>query len=369
MNKLHIRYIITFFLFVNLIYAQDKPNTIETKADISLFKQIDTAKVKFGLYYDQRYNFNSEFHNGTNIANEFAIVTNRIYFESKYDDKLSFRLRYNLNASTNPALEFAYLEYRFKPNWSIAMGKLITAWGTYEIDYNGANVYLYSTVGGNINVFDPGVNIAYHTNKQRFNLQFITAGNNFVDPNYKRKALGYLFLWEGHLFDGKMHTRYGYSLMQHNQDKYYNWITLGNRVNLKQWAFELDWMYGFRNINYTNTTGFDNRIEGVSYVKENATALSAKYLFKNWNPFFKAIYSSRNDLNTGGTYQVKSLQSAIEYYPFRSSIFMKDLRLFAVYNYQNYTYQKNYSNLPKANQHQILCGMRWLMPIVRKNQL
>lgn len=366
MIKLFSNYTIIFCLFIFTLKAQSQSTSIETPSKALLYNQIDSTKLKFDLYYDQRYNFNSEFQNSTNIANEFTTVTNRIYFESQYDDRLSFRLRYNLNANSNPALEFAYLEYKLNKKWSVAMGKLITAWGSYEIDYNGANVYLYSNVGGNINVFDPGVNIAYHIKKQRLNLQIITTGNNFTDPTYKNKAMGYLFLWEGNLFDSHMHTRYGYSLMQHNQHKYYNWVTLGNRVDLKHWMIELDWMYGFRNINYNNTTGFDNQLDGTSYVKENATALSIKYLFKDWNPFIKAIYATRTDLNTGGAYNVYSLQSAIEYYPFKTSPLMKDLRLFAVYNYQNYTYEKKYSYLPKADQHQVLCGVRWLMPIASK---
>ncbi|MEK6450499.1 MULTISPECIES: porin [Myroides] len=318
----------------------------------------------FNLYLDSRYDFNTTFNGQQTDNSNFQVNQTRMYLTTKFLDKVEFSMRYSLLNNNDNPLEFAVLEYFANEKWSFAAGRLMTGWGSFEIDYNGGELYMYSNIYPDIEVYSNGASVSYHTPKSTYTLQFISPGDGFVAEKYKNKAFGYLGLWQGELFDGKLKTRYGYGLLQHDASRYYNWVTIGNRLDIDNLQIEADWMFGYRNLNYSSILDLENDL-GNTYIKDNATTLSLKYKIDKVVPYVKGMYSKRNDLDNGNAYSVVGVQGAVEYYPFSEPLF-KDIRLFASYNYQNTTFDKNLSNLSDSHQHQVICGVRWLVPLVKK---
>ncbi|MHC5201643.1 porin [Myroides sp. LJL119] len=342
--------------------AQEKQNAFIPIKETSTLNE-------FNFYLDTRYQYKSDFGPNLSTANGFQVDKTRIYLTSKVKDKLSFVLRYDLNASeSSNALEAAFFEYRINPNWAIAAGKLFTAWGTYEIDYNGGDIYSNMTLLNNLPVYAPGVNIAYFTNNQRFNLQITSQDNQFASPSYQNKAYGYMFLWQGSLLQDKLRTRYGYGLLQHDSDKFYNWLTIGNQLRVKRWFAELDWVYGFRNINFDPNQELTTPGYMDTYVKENAVGLSLKYHFDTWNPAFKVIYNKRDALDQGAAFKLWTLEGTMEFYPFKYDALFKDIRLFASYSYNLTQYTKDVAYLNHNIVHKVQCGVRWLIPLVKTHK-
>lgn len=349
----------SIFLMACTGFAQEQQNAFLTIKD-------NPVVSDFNFYLDTRYDLNTKFGPHYDNTSGFQVNKTRIYLTTKIKDKFQVFLRYNLNAAADAkALEFAFLEYNINDNWAISAGQLITAWGTFEIDYNGADIYNNTTLLDNLEVYAPGVNLAYMFKNHRFNLQITSASSQYATPEYVNKAYAYMFLWQGSFFQDKLSTRYGYGLMQHDSSKYYNWITLGNQLRIDRWFAELDWIYGFRNINFDPTSTLTGPLYDPTYVKENAVALSVKYHFDNWNPYIKAIYNKRDALDQDAAFSLLSLQGAFEYYPFKKDPLFKDIRLFAAYTYNLTTYKKQVANLADINQHQVLAGVRWLIPIAK----
>ncbi|MDR2222855.1 MAG: OprO/OprP family phosphate-selective porin [Flavobacteriaceae bacterium] len=320
-------------------------------------------KIKYNLYFDTRADYQKKITNDNTDINTFNLKTARFFLTSSFSDKVDLTMRYSVNDAPSNGLEFAYLTVHLDKKWSLDIGKVITAWGTYEIDYNGADLYIQTMVTEDLELCAPGVGLEYKTDNQAFYLQTVKVYDQFAAKEQLNNALGHLLQWRGSFFDNKFETRYGYSLMQHDKNKYYNWVTLGNRFNAKNMFVELDWMYGERLVNYSSNIGIEDN--GVNLVRDNAISLSSKYHFNQWNPYVKLMYNNREDLNNQSTYHVFSAQAAVEYYPFDTKI-LKDIRFFLAYDFRQTSFEKSLENLPTKNNHEIFCGVRWLIPLANK---
>ncbi|MTG98505.1 MULTISPECIES: porin [Myroides] len=351
------------FSFLSLIGSKAIAQDFNQK---SIFKLPESEVVNdFNLYLDTRYDYKNVFTPTQTELSQFQVNQTRIYLTTKLFNKVDFNFRYSFNAKeSKDALEFAFLEYHINDNWAISAGKLFTNWGSFDIDYNGAELYMYTIVTNDIEVYSPGVNFMYYMNKHKFTFQISSPTEVFTTPEYKNKAYSYMLLWEGKLFNDKLRTRYGYSLMQHDSSKYYNWATIGNQLHLGKWIFESDWIYGTRNLNYSDLVNIEDI--GVSEVRDNSFALSAKYKINKFVPYIRGIYNKRKDLTNNYAYSQVNLQAALEYYPLQDQNLFKDLRLFTAYIYQNQSFERELSHLSDQHENQIVAGIRWLIPMVRK---
>lgn len=324
-------------------------------------KKVNTLDVYLDTKYENLTKFSGE---GTSDS-KFRLVQSRVYLKGNYNNKLTYSLRYRLNESVSSnALEFAFLEYNIDDHWTVGMGKQFTAWGSTELSYNSADLYMFTNIIGSIELFSPGASVAYKVKGQSFKLQMVSQGEQFASEAYKNKAYGGLFLWEGELFKKHLKTRYGYALFQHDAKKYYSWVTIGNRLTFNNFMAEVDWMYGFRNLKDAAFTDLNTITAGVAYVNDNVTTASIKYKFNKVTPYVKAMYNYRNDLDNNVSYALKGISTAIEYNPFSEKAF-KDLRLYAAYNFLNYDY-KNYKEAKSdKNEHQIAVGVRWMVPLFK----
>ncbi|MDR0228313.1 MAG: OprO/OprP family phosphate-selective porin [Flavobacteriaceae bacterium] len=346
------------------LYAQQPENKtiLDVLQNESPPKKDTTISTrKLNVYLDSKYENLTRLREYDPNESKFRVVQSRVYAKGVFSDKVTYQLRYRLNESVaSNALEFAFLEYSPNENWTFGLGKQFTAWGSMELSYNSADLYMFTNIISSIELFSPGASIAYKTHGHSFKLQAISPTTQFASEEFKNKAYAGLFLWEGKLLQDHLQVRYGYGLFQHDANKFYSWVTLGNRLTVGNWMAELDWIYGSRNIADTQFPTIDNK-QPTSYVRDNVTTLSLKYKLDKMTPYVKAMYNYRIDLNTNNSYSSTGISAAVEYNPFDTEL-MKQLRIYAAYNYIHYDY-KNYGTINKQAENQIAIGARWMIPL------
>lgn len=281
---------------------------------------------------------------------------------------IRYRVRHRLNRSGETmrdsftsATDHAWIaiDLGARKQWTLTVGKQSAEFGTFEYDYNQADIYLGTMCFNDLDTYKTGINATYRLKEQTLHFQVINSDEpQFASHEYRNKSLGFNFMWEGKLFDGVVNTRCGYSIFMHDKSKYYNWITPGIQININKFTSEIDYYYGQRNMDYGSMV--DNENIGLKYVRDQSLAINLKYNFGKWRPSVKGTWNQRYDKNIGNTaYQSFGAQAAIEFYPFEHKR-VKDLRFHASYYYNDTSFKGIYSNLSNKDSHTALFGLRWL---------
>ncbi|MDH6535278.1 hypothetical protein M2101_001960 [Parabacteroides sp. PM5-20] len=279
---------------------------------------------------------------------------------------IRYRIRHRLNKPQTPlregfsgATDHAWIAFDAGKRWTFTIGKQSVQLGTFEYDYNPADIYLPTMVYNDFDGYKLGLNVAYHFLGQTLNVQFVNSdAPQFASEEYKNKSLGINTLWEGNLFNGLLKTRWGYGAFQHKKTKFYNWITAGTQVNVGKITAELDYYYGNRNMDYgadVNDTDL-----GTRYVNDQSAAVNIKYNAGKWKPFIKGTWDQRRDkVYASNAYETLGIQAAVEFYPFTNQ-YIKDLRFHVLYGYSSMNFQGHFSLQDTKNKHTALIGTRWL---------
>lgn len=323
---------------------------------------------KLNILLDTR--FDAQFSTGNSDGKElgFRAQTLRVWVAGEIVPGVRYRLRQRLNKSTDAlrdnlgaATDHAWIAFDVgrEKKWTITAGKQSVNFGTFEYDYNGADVYLSTLVNHDIDSYKIGVDAAYRFGKQTVHLQVVNSdATQFARDDYKNKLLGGTVLWEGNLHDGAIKTRWAYSAFQHTKSKFYNWLTAGIQANAGSFTTELDYWLGERNMDYSSEVFSDTEI--LSYVRDQSVALNLEYRIGKWRPFVKGTFNRRHDKDLRrNAYDSWGIQPAVEFYPFDSK-FLKDLRFHFAYWYTDTRFHGPYSNLANHDGHTVLVGMRWL---------
>jgi len=319
------------------------------------------------IMIDTRLDLQTEFADGELDNASFRGQTFRVWFAGEIIPGIRYRVRHRFNKPQTPlirdnyssATDQVWLAFDLGKHWTITAGKQSMQLGTFEYDYNGADIYQSTMINGDIDMYKTGVNAAYKFAGQIFNLQIVNSdAPQFASEEYKNKAFAVNIMWEGSLFDKMLRTRWGYGAYQHDKKKFYNWLTVGTQLNLGQFTAELDYFTGNRNMDYGSIV--DNTELGSRYVHDRSAALNLKYNFGKWKPFIKGTWNRRHDKKFDeDAYESMSMQAAIEFYPFTNSL-IKDLRFHAAYVYTNTDFRGQFSSLGDKDTHLLLIGTRWL---------
>lgn len=344
---------------------------------ISVFSQVrDSQNIiekllwdddMLNIMLDTRVDFQADINDGDLNNLSFHGQTLKIWIAGEVIPGIRYRVRHRLNRSQDVipregysgATDHAWLAFDLGPNWTITAGKQSVQLGTFEYDYNPADVYLPTMIFNDYDGYKVGVNVAYKFLGQALNLQVVNSTSpQFASAAYSNKALAYNLLWEGNLFQDMVKTRWGYGVFQHDKSKFYNWLTLGVQLNVQNFTTELDYYWGDRNMDYGTVVG--NTDMGARYVRDQSASVNLKYNFGKWRPFIKGIWGQRhdNDLKSDA-YQNFGVQAVVEYYPFTQPL-VKDLRFHLMYGYNSTDFQGQFSQLSNQNDHTILVGTRWL---------
>jgi len=318
------------------------------------------------IMLDTRVDFQSTIKNGDVDEMSFEGQTFKIWLVGEIIPGIRYRVRHRLNKPQSPlregysaATDQAWLAFDIGKDWTITAGKQSVQFGTFEYDYNPADIYLPTMAFDDLDAYKTGVNVAYRFMGQTMNLQVVNSdAPQFASEEYRKKALAVNVLWEGSLFKDVLKTRWGYGAFQHEKEKFYNWLTAGTQLNIGKFTTELDYYLGSRDMDYGSVVNVEDL--GARYVRDQSASLNLKYDFGKIKPFIKGTWNQRYDKNSDyRAYETTGLQAVVEYYPFTNSL-VKDLRFHVMYGYNNTSFKGKYSDMSNVDAHTILVGTRWL---------
>jgi len=336
----------------------------------NIWRQLVWDDEKLNILFDTRVDFQDVVKRHADDEMAFKGQTVRIWLVGEIVPGIRYRLRHRLNKaeSTIPrdnysgATDHAWISFDIGKTWTITVGKQAVQIGTFENDYNGADVYQGTMVFNDLDASKTGVNVAYKVGKQILNVQVTNSDTpQFASEEYDNRALAFNFLWVGDLFNEVIRTRWGYGAFQHTKTKFYNWITLGTQFNLGRFTTELDYYGGNRQIDYGYMVNVSEL--GYRYVHDQSISLHCEYNFGKWRPFIKGIWDKRYDKIFESTaYRSLGIEAVAEYYPFTGER-TKDLRFHAAYAYKNTDFRGPYEGLRNGETHTFLIGTRWMFKV------
>lgn len=357
MKKLFI-IIPALFLFFNLCAQHRESQNI-------LEKLLWDDKM-LNIMLDTRVDFRSVIQDGDIDKASFEGQTFKIWLTGEVVPGIRYRVRHRLNKPQNPlregysgATDQAWVAFDLGDKWTITAGKQSVQFGTFEYDYNPADIYVPTMAFNDLDAYKTGINVAYRFWDQVLNLQIVNSdAPQFASEKYKDKALAIVTLWEGNLFNGIVKTRVGYGAFQHEKSKFYNWFTPGLQLNVGSFTTEVDYYTGNRYMDYGSIV--NNEELGSRYVSDQSLSVNLKYNFGKWKPFIKGTWDQRHDKKSdSNVYETTGIQAALEFYPFTNSL-TKDLRFHIMYAYSNTDFKDQFKNLDNVDTHTVLLGTRWL---------
>lgn len=301
----------------------------------------------------------------------FRGQTFKLVFSGEILPGLRYRVRHRLNKPVTPAREGfssatdqAWLAFDFgcRKQWTVTVGKQSVQFGTFEYDYNPADIYQGTMMFNDLDAYKTGVEVAYRFAGQTLHLQLVNSDSpQFASEEYKNKALALNFMWEGSLWRDAIRTRWGYGAFQHTSDKIYSWVTLGIQANAGGFTGELDYYFGDRNIDFSSVVGA--AAPRLSFVRDQSLSLNLKYNFGKWRPFVKGTWDNRFDKDTDSdAYQTLGIEGGVEFYPFTNPL-LNDLRFHLVYAYNDTAFKGAFSDLRNSNRNMVVLGLRWLLKV------
>ncbi len=353
-------YFIAFTLFFSLgVSAQHRDSE-------NILQKLLWDDEMLNIMLDTRVDFQGNIHERSLDNLSFVGQTFKLWVVGEIIPGIRYRVRHRLNRPQTPlregysgATDQAWVALDAGKKWTFTVGKQSVQFGTFEYDYNPADIYLGTMTFNDLDAYKTGVNVAFKFAGQVLNLQVVNSdASQFASESYKNKALAITTLWEGNLFNNAVRTRWGYGAFQHTKSKFYSWITAGTQFNIEQFTAELDYYFGYRNMDYGYMVNNDTL--GLRYVRDQSLSLNLKYNFGKWRPFIKGIWDQRYDKDfDNNAYENLGIQAVVEWYPFTNK-YVKDLRFHAAYMYNHTSFKGEYAALSGNDTHMLLIGTRWL---------
>lgn len=320
---------------------------------------------------DLRYDFVTTFNSNVPDETSFKGQTFKVWLVGKITPKISYRVRQRWNRFTDPlsrdrlssATDQAYLAFQLCNNFTIIAGKQSVQYGTFEYDYNPADIYLPTMCFDDLDAYKTGVDFVFNVPKHEFHFQIINSdAPQFATENYKNKALAYNWLWAGNLLDGVLNTRCSYHLIQKEKSNYFNFFTLGVQINpTRHFTTELDYYNGLRMMSILKDPAYTYDPVNDPTVHDQSFAANFKYHTDKWTFFVKGIWDQRKDSKISATALDNwGINTGLEYYPLKG----QNLRIHLVYSYLNTEYKYTFTTLPTEERNSVTLGVRWLLNVM-----
>lgn len=318
----------------------------------------------------------------------------RIEMTGWLTDNLYYRFRHRLNKSNNPsgednfakATDYMMVGWKFNDHWALQGGKKCQALGSFEFDENPLFIYQFSDIEDNVDSSKGAINLLYNpTPDQQFSAEISNTYNGKLEDEFGAEAkvangenqpvetlekanhpLAYSAGWNGKFLDGKLQTRWSYTLRTQAKHKYSRFLRMGQKLNLDKLQWYLDYNMSYDDLDRMKIASG----EVASMLSEDESNLYAgKVRYQGWVTKMNWQFAPAWNLMLKGMYetadmtkseQFKNYRKAfgyvgsIEYYPARKQ--QQNLRLFLAYTGRKYDYSKA-SGLTDYNTDRIEIGM------------
>lgn len=381
--------IVTCIVMCFPIFAQDMHSQFDSTVLLNQpVIKLDKGQLlkNVNMIANMRFASNNNFTNGNFDNSKFEMNEFRLEIVGKITDKLSFRFRdVYMGRSTDPqttdglrhSIDLAYVSYDITPSVTLTGGKMLSEWGSYELDINPVYMYAYNDMIQYGDFFLSGIKGSWAATKDHsFTLQVVNSNSRSFDFRYgetpdveeAKVPLGGTVNWRGKFADSKFSTMWSYSLYNLAKNEHWSLIALGNQFRIPNLTLQYDFKYsneGLDNTGVVSSTlgnSFSNRAKDVKYMEN---WLRAEYFFTpRWSTTIMGMSSSNYwdgnpDNSADKTDHLTtewSFSAALEYHLFKPY----NVKLFAAYvgRYYNYTdYAQRQFNLTNYNTGQILIGI------------
>lgn len=330
------------------------------------------------------------------------------------NDNIYYRFRQRLNKSNEmqsedqfaKATDYMMVGWKFNDHWRIQGGKKCQALGSFEFDENPLFIYQYSDIEGNVDSSKGAVNLLYNvTPNQQFSAEVsntyngklkdefgedakisngtVNADNNTIDIAQLEKSntpFAYSVGWNGSFLDGKLQTRWSYTLRTQAKHKYSRFLRLGQKLNLNNLQCYVDYNMTYDDLdrmkivtgevadalaaNDNSSTQTTSTIYAGKVRYEGVVAKMNWQFAPDWNLMLKGMYetASMTKSEQFGNYRTAlGYVGSIEYYPARKQ--KQNMRLFLAYTGRKYNYSKA-SQIADYNTNRIELGMLYRMKLL-----
>ena len=316
-----IRYLLLFVFISYSIFAQKKSSFLD-KISIPINTRMDFRHLDYKVNDEQ-------FPNDT----RFQFSYFKIDMFGQILPGFTYRLRYSPVTSTlgtsgiNNIIQLANVGYETaNKRWYFEAGKSFLAVGTAEQQYFGADVYNWSLIAYNIEVYRTGLSIQYRFgNKQNIGFQFMNGSPNEVESvdNFE-----YNLYWFGAI--GELANTYfsATTILGKNQNTIPYTINGGLQWKIGSYTLDTDFsmMYNFRNF-YPETIYYSTPIQ-LRRVKGKWCPI-IKYIYNAVNPLNDVIIDFNGEQLIVDEVHIHTIGGGIQYYPIPS----KDIRVHLVSTY------------------------------------
>jgi hypothetical protein len=274
---------------------------------------LNVEKAKFlkdvNFIANTRFAFNNDFLNGTHTNSNFALDEFRMEFVGKVGDRVHFRFRQFLSVfpsdiqerdQVRQSVDLAEIGYDINDKFNLTLGKMLSEWGSYELENNPINIVAFNDLILFSDPFLTGVRLRYKMMKNHTltlqvvntRTQNLTTAMNPLPAGVETSTmpLGVNFSWRGRLLDGKFNTIYSVSNFVEAQGKSVQLIQLGNEFRLGKLTLEYD--FKFSNDQIDRLGQVSSIIQPVNPTR----ALDVRYM-EHW---LRAVYFFHKDWSITG---------------------------------------------------------------------
>lgn len=251
-------FVFACFLPVGL-HAQDSTSHRFTTLFLEARAEFDITGEQYGL---QGGAFDDTLHYG------FTGKYFNLCLGGEFGKGFSYYFRQRIIANRGTAslfdnTDFLYIQYRFKDNWAVRLGKEALAIGGFEYDAPPIDVFCPTSFWSQVYCFQLAAHVSYTDNEGRNKVTLQVANSPYVHymgtgSEWKQGFLGYSLMWSGNF--PHFQTLYSVNFFERKRGKFANYIALGNRLQFGWWS----WYFDYQNRTFSMDNHFFDNLSVVS---------------------------------------------------------------------------------------------------------
>ena len=236
------------------------------------------------LHLNTRADFTCDYHlqNQTydhGFAGKYLVVA----LDGTISDKFSYHLRQRINSPNIgfantffQGTDWAYLNWNFTDNFFLSAGKQVVAIGGWEYDSNPIDIYYGTEFWNHVCCYEVGASLNYVDKARKNHVLFQICNSPFINQAMQ-SIYAYNLMWYGDF--GVFKTAYSANMIEYEQGKFINYISLGNKLQFNGVEMYLD---------ITNRASFEQE----KFFGQDITAIYGigVDIGKKWIVFAKAGY-------------------------------------------------------------------------------
>ncbi len=267
------------------------------------FVTLDSLRLNTRVDYTCDYHLDND-----SLAHGFSGKYLVIALQGKIGEKFSYHLRHRLNSSNInfantffQGTDWAYLNWYFMPNFFLSAGKQVVAIGGWEYDTNPIDIYYGTEFWNRVCCYEVGASLNYKDQYGKNHLLFQVCNSPFIN-SAMQSIYAYNLMWYGNY--GAFKTAYSVNMIEYEQGKFINYISLGNKLKFNGVEMYLD---------ITNRASFEQK----QFFGQDLTAIFGigVDIGKKWIVFTKAGYDfNKAQLPNADSHEQVTLIDAYDQY-------------------------------------------------------